>query len=290
MTSDVPSQTPPSVAEALADNLANWDERARLHVASYRAEAFADDPEALELVARTSLELMKPHLPGGSLAGLDVAHLQCHIGTDSISLARMGAYVTGVDFSGEAVGIARRLADRAGVADRARFVRASLPEAAAALGGRLFDLVYTSVGVLTWLPDLSEWAAAIDSLLKPGGLFFILEDHPMLFALDWDEERGRLVAAHPYFHQPEPTTWADGWDYSSPERLRNQRSHGWAHPLSETITVLLDAGLRVESFKEHRTMFWEANEAMVGADGEWTLRDHPERVPLMFSLAARKPA
>ncbi|MDR0417291.1 MAG: class I SAM-dependent methyltransferase [Propionibacteriaceae bacterium] len=281
----------PRTAAALAENLANWDERAHLHVESYHAEALADRPDQIELIAAASVELMKPHLPGGSLSGLDVVHLQCHIGTDSISLARLGADVTGVDFSGEAVAIATSLAARAGLAERVRFVRSSLQDAPERLGGRRFDVVYTSVGVLRWLPDLSEWAAAIAALVKPGGLFFILEDHPMLSALDWDAGRGQLAVARAYFHQEEPETWDDGADYSSSALLENKRSHEWAHPLSEIITVLLDAGLSVEAFHEHQTMYWKANDALVPTDtpGEWVLRDHPERAPLMFSLAARRP-
>ncbi|MDR1710339.1 MAG: class I SAM-dependent methyltransferase [Propionibacteriaceae bacterium] len=275
---------------ALAENLANWDERARLHLDSYRAEAFADDPGEVELIVADSVDLMRPHLPGGSVDGLQVVHLQCHIGNDSISLARLGADVTGVDFSGEAVAIATSLARRAGLSERVRFAQARVEEAPQALGGRQFDLVYTSVGVLCWLPDMAGWARAVAALLKPGGLFFILEDHPMLCALDWDAEGGRLVAAHPYFWREQPLTWDDGVDYSSPVTLQNNRSHEWAHPLSELFTVLLEAGLSIESFQEHRKMYWKANDALQPtATGEWALADHPERVPLMFSLAARKP-
>jgi SAM-dependent methyltransferase len=280
-----------TIEEALAENQASWDERARPHVDSYHAEAFADAPDRIELVVAASARLMAPHLPGGSLAGLDVVHLQCHIGTDSISLARLGADVTGVDFSGEAVAIATRLALRAGLADKARFAQARVQDAPQALGSKLFDAVYTSVGVLRWLPDLAEWAGGIGALLKPGGLFFMLEDHPMLDALDWDAGQGRFVAAWPYFHRPEPDTWDDGQDYSSPVLLRNKRSHEWAHPLSEIVTALLEAGLRIEAFQEHQTIYWRANDAVAptGVPGEWALRAHRERVPLMFSLAARQP-
>jgi 2-polyprenyl-3-methyl-5-hydroxy-6-metoxy-1,4-benzoquinol methylase len=277
------------------ENLASWDERATLHVESYGAFGLTDTPEALSLVVKVSDELMKPHLPDGSLSGLDLAHLQCHIGTDSISLARLGANVTGIDFSGEAVAIATSLASRAGVGDWCRFVQARVEDASNALLGQRFDVVYTSVGVLCWLPDLTAWAAAITALLKQGGLFFIYEDHPMQYTLDWDDERRQLVVAHPYFHSKEPITWDDGADYSSSATLSHSRSHEWAHPISEIITVLLDAGLRIESFREHRTMMWKPYEAMIQTQGvsdvesEFALSEHPERVPLMFSLAARKP-
>jgi SAM-dependent methyltransferase len=226
---------------------------------------------------------------------LDLAHLQCHIGTDSISLARLGADVTGIDFSGEAVAIATSLASRAGIGDRCRFVQARVEDASNVLVGQRFDVVYTSVGVLCWLPDLSAWAAAIAALLKPGGLFFIYEDHPMLYTLDWDDQRRQFIVAYPYFHSKEPITWDDGADYSSDATLSHRRSHEWAHPISEIITVLLNAGLRIESFREHKTMMWKPYKAMFqtrrgsGMEEEFALREHPERVPLMFSLAARKP-
>jgi SAM-dependent methyltransferase len=277
-----------------AENRANWDERAALHVESYGAFELADAPEALSLVARVSAELMEPHLPGGSVSGLDLAHLQCHIGTDSISLARLEANVTGIDFSGEAVAIAASLASRAGVTGRCRFVKAMVEDAQDALAGQRFDVVYTGIGVLRWLPDLTVWAAAIAALLKPGALFFIYEDHPMMHALDWDDRRRQFIVAYPYFHSKEPITWDDGADYSSDATLSHRRSHERAHPISEIITVLLDAGLRIESFREHRTMMWKPCEAMVrtrgsgGVEEEFAMREHPERVPLMFSLAARK--
>ena len=246
----------------------------------------------MSLVAKVSAELMEPHLPGGSVSGLDLAHLQCHIGTDSISLAQLGANVTGIDFSGEAVAIATSLANRAGVGDRCRFAQAKVEDASNALAGQCFYVVYTSVGVLCWLPELAAWAAAIAALLKPGGLFFIYEDHPMLYTLDWDDHRRLFVVAYPYFHSKEPITWNDGADYSSDATLSHRRSHEWAHPISEIITVLLDAGLRIKSFREHRTMMWKPCEAMIqtrgngGVEEEFALREHPERIPLMFSLAA----
>ncbi|MDR1449217.1 MAG: class I SAM-dependent methyltransferase [Propionibacteriaceae bacterium] len=280
-----------TVGEAIAENRANWDERARAHVASYHALEFADDPNAVGDVVTASLELMKPHLPGGSLAGLDLVHLQCHIGCDSIGLARLGADVTGVDFSAEAVAIASSLAERARVAGRARFVQAAVDDAPACLAGQRFDVVYTSVGVLGWLPDLTAWAATVAALLKPRGLFFVYETHPMVQTLVWDAKRRDFSIALPYFHSGEPTTWDDGIDYSSPETLENRRSHEWAHPISEVITVLLDAGLRIEAFKEQQTIFWNFDNALVPnpRGSGYVLPDHPERIPLMYSLAARNP-
>ena len=151
-------------------NRANWDERVPVHLKAYDTDGFVDDPARISTVARDDLALMAPHLPpprdaARPLAGLDLLHLQCHVGTDTLSFARLGASVTGLDFSPAAVAAARDLAGRAHL--EATFVQADVAEAAAALDGATFDVVHTSIGVLTWLPDLRPWAAAIAAALRP---------------------------------------------------------------------------------------------------------------------------
>ena len=270
-------------------NRRNWDERAPLHVAgsAYDVERYVRDPGRVSGCVIEDAERMAPYLPGGTLDGLRVAHLQCHIGTDSLSLARLGARVAGVDFSPAAIAIATDLAVRAGVADRLRFVCSTVDDAAAALSGERFDVVYTSVGVLCWLPDLTAWARTIAALLEPGGLFYVRDAHPMLNALEWDADAGRLFVAYPYF-AAEPTVWDDECSYVPTDvPLRNTRTYEWSHSLGEIIGVLLAQGLTIEAFAEHRRIDWVPFPAIV-ADGDgFVLAEHPERVPLMFSLAAR---
>ncbi|GAB3467893.1 hypothetical protein GCM10027519_38190 [Kineococcus endophyticus] len=148
--------------DPVAAIMRNWDERVADHVVAHDAEAFADDPSAVGV--EVEAEVLAPHLPGGSLDGLDVVHLQCHIGTDTTSLARRGARVVGTDLSGEAVATARRLAARAGLPD-ASFVQTANEDAPDVLG-RQFDVVLTSVGVFTWLADLrrgrGRWRVSCD--------------------------------------------------------------------------------------------------------------------------------
>src|SRR5215472_5746876 len=162
----------------LAVNMANWDERVPAHVASegYEVARFVSDPAFISDVVRFD----QPRL--GDVRGLRGVHLQCHIGTDTISLARLGAGMTGLDFSPASLAQARRIAGLAG-AD-VRFVEAAVYDAAAALGPEPFDLVYTGIGALGWLPDIARWAQVVAGLLRPGGRLFIQEGHPMLWALD----------------------------------------------------------------------------------------------------------
>src|SRR3954467_11569506 len=184
-------------ARSLAVNRAHWDERAPAHAASpdYAVDRFATDPEFLSDVVRFDL----PRL--GDVAGLEGVHLQCHIGTDTLSLARLRAPTTGPDFSGAALARARVLAERTG-AD-VRFVEAEVYDAVERLGAGAFDLVYTGVGALCWLPDIRRWAGVVARLLRPGGRLFIREGHPTLWSLADVREDGLLVVEDPYFETPE---------------------------------------------------------------------------------------
>ncbi|GAB3400033.1 class I SAM-dependent methyltransferase [Schumannella luteola] len=274
-------------AEQIAANMRNWDERVADHVTAYGAEAFADDPNAIGLDVEVAL--LAPHLPGGTVAGLDVVHLQCHIGTDTISLARRGARVVGTDLSGEAVATATALAERAGI--DATFVQAANEDAPDALG-RTFDLVYTTVGVLTWLPDLAVWAEAIARLLKPGGALFLYDGHPFLYTFQFDRDDDQLVMTEPYFAlaADAPRRFDDGTTYASASRMSNATTYEWPHPLSEIFGALLGAGLQIEAFDEHRSMPWRALPSMGWREGGFRLPDGAPDAPLMFSLIARRPA
>src|SRR5215469_7355293 len=178
--------------------MANWDERVPAHVASpdYETDKFVADPKHLSRVVAFDL----PRL--GDLAGLRGVHLQCHIGTDTISLARLGASMTGVDFSAPAVRAATELARRTG--DDAVFVESDVYAAADAVGLEAFDFVFTGVGALCWLPNVSRWARVVAAVLKPGGRLFIREGHPMLWAMQDMREDKLLVVEHPYFEIDQP--------------------------------------------------------------------------------------
>lgn len=279
--------------EARAANLANWEERVPLHVEGYGIEAFAADPEHVSTVVRDDLPYLLPHVPGASLAGLELCHLQCHIGTDTVSLARAGARVTGVDFSPAALRAAANLAETLGI--DARWVETDVLDSRGAVDAALgadavFDVVYTSIGTITWLRDLGTWARQIAALLKPGGVFYIRDSHPMLFTLD--ERRDDLTVAFRYFGDGRPMQWDDASTYVGAGTVQATRTYGYPHSLSEVVTVLLEAGLTLEAMHEGRTLPWQFAPRMVQrADGEYEWPgEEADRVPCTFTLVARKPA
>jgi SAM-dependent methyltransferase len=268
-------------------NRANWDERAPAHAASpdYNVEQFLASPTFLSDVVRFDLPLL------GDIDGLRGVHLQCHIGTDTISLARLGASMTGLDFSAPAVAAARQLAERTG-AD-ARFVQADLYAAPDVLGRGGFDLVFTGIGALCWLPGIRRWAEVVAALLRPGGRLFIREGHPMMWALDELREDALLVVRYPYFERPEPLVFEEQGTYVETDVVfRHNVTHSWNHGLGEIVTALMDAGLQLTGLTEHDSVPWEAfpgRMEQIGG-GEWRLADQPWRLPHTYTLQAVKRA
>jgi SAM-dependent methyltransferase len=271
--------------EHRAANLANWESRVPIHAASmlYDLEALAADAERLSNVMRRDA----PEL--GDIRGVDVVHLQCHIGTESVSLARLGARVTAVDFSPSALAVARDLARRAG-AD-VRFVESELYSAPDALAGEQFDLVYTSVGVLCWLPDIRNWARVVSSLLRPGGRLYLREGHPVLWSLDDERTDELLSIRYPYFETTEPTRFETEVSYTDGEaRLASPVTYEWNHGLGEIVQAVLDAGMMLTRLEEHDAVEWQALPWMVrGDDGRFRLPSGSERVPLSYTLEACQP-
>lgn len=274
--------------EALRANRANWDDRADIHAESamYDLAGFVADPEALSSVVREDLTLLGPHLPGGTVAGLDVVHLQCHIGTDTLSLARLGARVTGVDLSPRSLEIARDLARRCRL--EATFVEADAQHAPDAVAGDV-DLVYTSIGVVTWLPDLTAWAGSIARLLRPGGTFYIRDGHPMLYTLD-DMRSDVLAVRYRYFPTGEAEMWQDPTSYTGEDRrLAHPRTYEWPHSLAEILGALLGAGLRVTSVGEQQTVPWQAHPLMEPVGESWAFPEPMRQwVPTTYSITAVK--
>ena len=264
-------------------NRASWDERVPAHLASpdYQVSRFTDDPDHLSEVVRFDL----PRL--GDVRGLRGVHLQCHIGTDTVSLARLGASMTGLDFSAPAVAAAQDLAARTGT--DVRFVQSDVYAAADVLGHGQFGLVYTGIGALCWLPDIRRWAEVVAALLAPGGRLFLREGHPMPWALADQRDDGLLVVDHPYFERPEPMVFDDDSSYATTDVVfENTVTHEWNHGLAEIITALMDAGLELTGLTEHDSAPWAPFPGMMkkSADGEWRLADRPWRIPCTYTLQA----
>lgn len=270
--------------EYRAINHANWESRVPHHAASegYGLDRYRADPGRISDVVRFDL----PRL--GAVAGLDVVHLQCHIGTDTLSLARLGATVTGLDFSGAALEVARRLSAEAG--PHVDYVEADVYEAVDVLGGERFDLVFTGIGALCWLPDVRRWAEVVAGLLRPGGRLFIREGHPVLWAMDDPRPDGLVVLEFPYFETggvpfSEEVTYVDhDAPLAAPDIVH------FNHGLAEIFNAVWVAGLEITAFDEHDSVPWPAlGDQMEELDtGEFRLIDRPERLPHSYTLQATK--
>ena len=272
------------MADSLDLNRANWDERATAHAASpdYGFERFIADPDHLSETVRFDLPLL------GDVQGLRGVHVQCHIGTDTISLARLGASMTGLDFSSVSILEARRLSQQSGTA--ADFVESEVYDALDVLPAADFDLVYTGIGALCWMPDVKRWACVVAGLARPGGRLFIREAHPMLWALD-ESHSDELVLGYPYFEHSDPFVEdAAGTYVTSDVEFTHNVTHTWNHGLGEIMTALFDAGMQVTGFVEHQSVPWEALPGQMEkiALDEWQLIDRPWRLAHSYTLQATK--
>jgi SAM-dependent methyltransferase len=274
----------PEPADYVDANMAWWNSVVGAHAASrdYGLDRYRDDPHHISDVVRFDL----PRL--GDVSGMRGVHLQCHIGTDTVSLARLGARMTGLDLSAPAIDVARRLASDAGV--DASFVEAHTYDATEVLEPASFDLVYTGIGALNWLPSIRRWAAVVASLLRPGGRLFIREGHPVLWALPDARPDGLLALEHPYFETEGLAYGAEGTYVDTDEELGFAWTVEFNHGLGEMITALIDEGMSITAFEEHDSIPWVALEGQMEpiGDGEFRLIDRPERLPHSYTLQARK--
>ncbi len=275
-------------------NRARWDEAVPIHVASdgYDLEGFLRGEKSLYAVEMDEV---------GDVSGKSLLHLQCHFGVDTLNWARLGATVTGLDFSGPAVKQALVLAKQIGIED-ATFVQSDLYAAREAIQGK-FDIVYTGIGALCWLHDSREWARIVAHFLAPGGFLYIYEGHPILWALDQERDDQLLVISEPYFELQKPSEYEGEYTYVDGPALKNTKDFEWNHGIGEIVTALIDAGLRLDFLHEHREMAWAGLPWMVANDGSvaghsahqrrvsWSLPESQrDKVPLMYSLKASKPA
>jgi SAM-dependent methyltransferase len=271
------------MSDPIAINRRNWDERAVIHArdvtGDYMLDRFRAGEDALHVIEAAEL---------GDIRGKRALHLQCHIGRDTLCLARRGAQATGLDFSGEALRIARTLAQETGL--KAAFVQGTVDEAPVLTPGP-FDLVFATWGTLCWLPDMAAWARVVAAVLAPGGELYCAEAHPSFLVLE--QHAGRLAPVYDFRTPPdrplqfvEPTTYT-----GDPTIMTHQATRLWMHPLSDILGSLIEAGLSIEMFREHEVLPWRGAPNLVPAsDRLWRLPDDCPRMPLSFSLRARKRA
>jgi SAM-dependent methyltransferase len=251
-----------------------WDERTGFHVKAdfYDVEGFKHGKCSLSPIDREEL---------GDVSGKSLLHLQCHFGMDTLSWARLGARVTGADFSEKAIAQARALAEELGIP--AEFVCSNVYDLPGKLTGQ-FDVVFTSAGVLNWLPDMAAWARVIAHFLAPGGTFYIREFHPTAYIFDEKEASGPLVRI-PYFNTGQPLQFEAEGSYADRQADIKRESYEWPHGFGEIVNALIDAGLRIDFLHEFPFSTYQSHPWLTqGKDGLWRYEAVPNSIPLMFSI------
>ena len=258
-------------------NRAHWDEIAPVHLKSYSIDGLMAGVSRIDAIQKKELYPIK---------GMDLIHLQCHIGTDTLSLAMDGANVTGVDFSAKSIGIAKDLAAKLRIPSV--FLEANVLDLQSTIATK-YDIVYTSKGVLPWISNIEKWAETISFLLKENGIFYIMESHPASYMFD-DTKEGDLQIKYPYFHQKEPIHFDDDHpDYSDHGYIPVNKTYEWMWSISDIVNALIRNGLKIEMLNEYDKSFYQALPGMVRTeDGWWILKKYLGMIPLTFSLRARK--
>ncbi len=259
-------------------NRTMWNAKVPLHLTSraYDVAGFK--------AGRTSL---RPHEIEdlGDVTGKDIIHLQCHLGLDSLSLARLGANVTGVDFSEPAVQAARQLARDIGI--DATFVTSDVYDAPAAVNHRTFDLVYTGVGALCWIPDMQRWAKVVHDLLRPGGQLYLFEFHPVKWMIEGGAP-GEIDIRDSYFTPPEGYREAGGVEYADTSiPSAATPTIQWNHPFGQVVTALAQSGLRIDELREFdRDVLRTWDRMQPTPDHMWRMPPDKPSIPLMYVLRA----
>lgn len=260
-------------------NQEDWDHKTEIHKDApfYDLAGFKEGKDRLRSIELEEL---------GDVTGKKLLHLQCHFGMDTLAWARRGAIVTGVDFSEKAITLARSLSDELNIP--AAFVAANVYDLREALTGS-FDIVFTSYGVLHWLPDLAEWAEIIAHFLLPGGIFYIVEDHPT-FRIFRSKPEGEFRAERPYFFDDTPERYEGKASYAIDDETKTSTQYIWNHHMGEILNALINAGLHINFLHEFPYAARAKFPHMVqGKDGWWRLPERHGTVPFLFSLMAQKP-
>jgi ubiquinone/menaquinone biosynthesis C-methylase UbiE len=259
----------------LKQNRAHWDEMTPVHEKS-KAYDIAGFKAGKCMLKRVEMEEV------GNVKGKSLLHLQCHFGLDTMSWARRGAKVTGVDFSNRAIKLARKLSKETGI--KAQFIESDiykLPD----IHKKKYDIVFTSYGVLCWLPDIKKWAEIVSHFLKPGGYFYIVEGHPFASVFNNAAGAKKLEVTVPYFHTSKPIEWAPDNDYADPSYTAAIGTCEWMHPIGEIVDALIGAGLKIEFLHEFPYDCYKAMPFMYqDKEGNWRLKGDP--IPLAFSIKA----
>ncbi len=264
----------------LRANRRNWNELVAIHEKSkyYDVAGFKSGKSSLKSIELEEL---------GSVSGKSLLHLQCHFGLDSLSWARLGAKVTGVDFSDKAITLARSLSKELRI--EASFVCSDVYDLPKVLSEK-FDIVFTSYGVLHWLPDLRQWARIIARFTRRKGTFYMVEHHPFLQVFYGESDAPDLRVTDSYFHSEEPRIEGPGTGtYADPSAEIHTPEYEWVHSLGDVVNSLISAGLKIEYLHEFPFTEYKAFPFLEqGTDGWWRLNPGKAQLPLLFSLKATK--
>lgn len=261
--------------KAFAVNKATWNQKVAIHAASefYDLEGFKQGKTSLNPYELQGL---------GDVAGQTMLHLQCHFGMDTLSWARMGAQCTGVDISDKAVDLARKLNTELGL--NAQFVCCNVLDTSQHITEQ-FDIVFTSYGTIGWLPDLKPWAQMIAERLKPGGRFYMVEFHPIVWMFDYQQDPPKM--SYGYDQQEAIYEEYDGTYAESDSNKITSKEYGWNHGLGEVLSALTDAGLQLEALREHHASPYNVLPGLV--KNEEGLFELPSKMyPLLFELSATR--
>jgi len=258
----------------LESNRQIWNQRTEFHKDSdfYDVTGFKAGKNML-----TPIELSEL----GEVKGKEMLHLQCHFGVDSLSWARMGARVTGIDLSDKAISEAKKLSKELSL--DATFICCNVYDTSAYVQ-KQFDIVFTSYGVIGWLPDLQPWARMIAERLKPGGVFYMAEFHPVVWMFDNDFTHIRY-----YYDNREVIITENEGTYTDRKAGIEGKEYSWNHSIAEVLNALIGAGLRVDRFNEHMYSPYPCFRKMVEAEtGKWHIKGAEGKLPLVYSVTARK--
>jgi SAM-dependent methyltransferase len=269
------------IEQSFAINKARWSEVVEIHARSafYRVAEFLKGEDVLSPIESAEI---------GPLQGKRLLHLQCHLGLDTLCLARRGAIATGLDFSPEAIAKAEEISQASGIP--ARFVEGNVYDTPKLIAER-FDAVYVTWGAICWLPDIARWAEVVARMLAPGGFLYLLEGHPYAQVLEQTAADGPLIASYDYFQGADPLIFRDQASYADASaKIVNRESHEWNHTIGSILNALIGAGLVPEWLHEHDRLAWRLYKCLEeGPDRMFRLPAGRPKLPLAFSLKARMP-
>ena len=260
-------------------NRTYWDLAVPVHLASafYRADAFRRGGNVLDPIVRERL---------GDVAGKKILHLQCHFGLDSLCLARMGADVTGIDFSPPAIETARKLAHECGL--NAHFIESDVTAPTEPL--KNFDIVFASWGAICWIEDIEAWMHVAAGALRPGGRLHLIDGHPVIMMMDEHADpSGPFVMRYPY-QSPQPVPDESSSDYAEPSMRIGGTTYLWQHGIGEIVSAAIAAGLEIRRLEELDRVPWVGLPHLIKRDEfYWSLAEGVPFLPLAFALEARRP-